>query len=366
MEQQSTYPRLEINLKKLESNVKEIVKRCGEKNIDVVGVIKGASGILECAKTVAKAGCEILASPRIEQIEAAREAEIDTKFMMLRSPMLSEIKEVIRLADISVNSEPAVLRALNEEAIKQNKIHEVMLMADLGDLREGIWDEKELIDVALEIENNLKSLKLNGLGTNLGCYGSIAPTASKLEKLVELAEEIEKNIGRKLDYISGGATTSLARIFDNDMPARINQLRIGEGFLLARDLDELWGYDVSFLHKDVFTLKAEVIEVKDKPSHPVGEIMFDAFGNRPTYIDKGIRKKALLGIGKVDYAYYDKILPKLKGVEVLGGSSDHTILDIEEAEKEIRVGDIIEFDLSYAALPFLSSSKNVKIRITND
>jgi len=150
------------------------------------------------------------------------------------------------------------------------------------------------------------------------------------------------------------------------MPARINQLRMGEGIVLGRDLDELWGYDMGFLHQDVFTLKAEVIEVRNKPSHPIGEIMFDAFGNRPVYEDRGIRKRALLGLGKLDFAFSDKIFPREKGIEVLGASSDHTILDIEEAERDIKIGDIVELDVCYASLLYATSSKNVKLVMIRD
>ena len=358
---QNVYPQLEINLKKLESNVKEIVKRCGAKGIKVAGVIKGVSGNLDCAKVFASSGCAFLASSRTEQLEAVKEAGIDAPLMMIRVPMKSEASEIVRLSDISLNSETEVLKALDSEAGKQGKLHEVILMADLGDLREGFWGKDELVGAALTVENELKNLKLAGVGTNLGCYGSISATVDKMDELIGFAEAIEEEIGRKLDYISGGATTSLPRIIEDNMPARINHLRIGEGIILGRDLQELWGYDMSYLHTDVFTLKAEVIEVRDKPSYPVGEIMFDAFGNKPVYEDRGTRKKALLGIGKADYAFPDKIFPRGKGIEVIGASSDHTILDIGDAERSIKVGDVVEFDVCYASIVYASNSPNVKI-----
>ena len=217
------------------------------------------------------------------------------------------------------------------------------------------------VDVAVEVENNIPNLSLGGVGTNLGCYGSIEATADKLQELVDIAERIEAKIGRELEYISGGATTSLPRIFDNDMPERVNLLRVGEGILLARDLDVFFGYDMSDMHQDVYTLKAEVIEVKTKPSHPVGSITIDAFGHKPVYVDRGMRKRALLGIGKVDYGSIDEIFPKDKGVEVIGASSDHTILDIEDAERDIKVGDVLSFGINYASIVYLTNCRNVQI-----
>lgn len=358
---QQKYPRIEINLQYLKENVSSVVEKCAALDIDIAGVIKGTTGIPECAAMFRDGGAKMIASSRLEQIEDAREYGIDLPYLLLRVPMMSELDEVVRLCDISLNSEVSVLKALNEAAGHQNKIHKVILMADLGDLREGFWDKDEMIDAALLTESELPYLELAGVGVNLGCYGSIEATADKLNELVEIAERIESKIGRKLEYISGGATTSLPRILDGDMPTRVNMLRVGEGIILARDLDVFYGIDMSWMHQDVYTLKAEVIEVKDKPSHPVGKISIDAFGHTPEYIDRGIRKRALLGIGKVDYGSIDEIFPKDKGVQVIGASSDHTILDIEDAERDLKPGDIVEFGINYASIVYLTNCRNVQI-----
>lgn len=355
------YPRVEINLDYLKHNAKTVIRKCNERGIEVMGVVKGTTGLPECDDCFVAGGAAYIASSRLEQLEDAREHGISLPLLLVRLPMLSEVPEVIRLADMSLNSEPAVLEALNEEAGRQGKKHEVLLMADLGDLREGFWNKEELVRAAADVENNMPNLVLAGVGTNLGCYGSIAATADKLDELVEIAESVEEKIGRRLKYISGGGTTSLPRIFDNDMPPRINSLRIGEGILLARDLDVFYGYDMSDMHQDVYTLKAEVIEVQNKPTYPVGTITIDAFGHKPEYTDRGMRKRALLGIGKVDYGSYEEIFPQDEGVEIIGASSDHTILDIEDAKRDIKVGDILSFGVNYASLVYLTNCRNVQM-----
>ena len=253
------------------------------------------------------------------------------------------------------------MKALNEEAGRQNRKHGIILMADLGDLREGYWDKNEMTDVAEQVETGMEHLELAGVGTNLGCYGSILATKEKLDELVDVAERIEARIGRELRYISGGATSSLMRVLDGDIPERINMLRCGEGILLARDLELFYGYDMSFMHQDVYTLKAEVIEVKEKPTHPVGQIAVDAFGHTPDYVDRGIRKRALLGIGKVDYGSIEDIFPREKGIQVIGASSDHTILDVEDCGRYLKPGDIIDFDINYASLVYVTNCRNVQI-----
>ncbi|MDR3242934.1 MAG: alanine/ornithine racemase family PLP-dependent enzyme [Clostridiales Family XIII bacterium] len=357
------YPRVEVDLEKLGNNVREIVRRSAELGIQVAGVIKGCGGLPECAKVMADEGCTAIASSRLSQLEAAKENGVNSPLMLIRIPMLSDVPEVIRLADISLNSELSVLEALDSEAGRQRKRHNIILMVELGDLREGIWDRRELVHTALKVENDFADLHLLGVGVNVGCYGSVAATVEKLSELVEAAEDVEAAIGRKLEIVSGGASTSLPRVMEKNMPARINHLRFGEAILFAKDLEDLWGINTPFLYKDVFTLKAEVVEVKVKPSYPIGEIAFDAFRNRPLYVDRGRRRRALIAVGKADYAFPEQLAPRDKGVEILGASSDHTILDIEEAERDIRVGDILEFDLCYAPAVFLTSPQDVEIRI---
>lgn len=354
------YPKLVIDLSKLKNNIEKVRIMCQDKGVEIAGVIKGCTGILECAEQFERAGCRFIASSRLEQLEPLKAYGIQTPLMMIRIPMLSEVADVVKITDISLNSEVEVLKALNKQAGLQDKKHKVIIMADLGDLREGFWDRDELVEAALMVENDLYNLQLAGVGTNLGCYGSIAATPEKLQELVEIAEAIEEKIGRELEFISGGATSSLPRIIEDNMPSRVNLLRVGEAILLAKDLQDLWGYDMSYMYKDAFTLRAEIIEVKNKPTHPVGEITYDAFGNTPEYVDRGIRKRALIALGKVDYGAPEDLVPMERGVEVLGASSDHTILDIEDAENALKVGDIVEFCLSYSNIVYVTNSGNVE------
>lgn len=326
-----------------------------------MGVIKGANGIPEIAKAFDQGGAAMIASSRLEQLEDAIDAGITKPMVMIRIPMLSEVEDVIRITDMSLNSELEVIKALNEEARRQGKLHKIILMAEMGDLREGYWDREELLNVAEYIENKLINIQLVGIGTNVGCYGSILPTVDKLEELVELAEKVEERLGRQLEYIAGGATSSLMRIWDGNIPERVNLLRIGEGILLARDLDVFYGYDMSQMYQDVFRLKAEVIEVKDKPTYPIGTIAVDAFGHTPEYVDRGIRRRALLAVGKVDYGNPEDLIPMEKGIEILGASSDHTIVDVQDAERDFKVGDIMTFDICYATIVYLTNCRNVHI-----
>ena len=357
------YPLIEIDLTKLRQNIDRVLEKCAASGISVTGVVKGFNGILPMMRQYDESGCMSIGSSRLEHIEEARSAGLTGPFWALRIPMLSEVPDIVRLCETSLNSEVETLKAIDRECEKHGKKHNIILMADTGDLREGFWDKNELIAAALMVEKELNNLHLLGIGTNLSCYGSIKPTVEKANELIAIAENVEAAIGRKLEIISGGASFSLPMVLDGTMPFRINHMRIGEGMLLGWDLLEMWGIDVSFLNFDVFTLKAEIIELKDKPSHPVGELFVDCFGHSPVYEDKGIRKRALVAIGRLDFAYIDALKPLAEGIEVLGGSSDHLILDITDSPAPRKVGDILEFGLRYSAMLYTTSSRYLRVEV---
>ncbi len=353
------YPNLEIDLKKLRHNIEQVVERCGRQGISVSGVIKGFNGIPEMVRMYRDSGCTSIASSRIEQIVRAKAAGLRGPFAMIRVPMLSEVDLVVEHCEFSLHSEAALLEAVNEACISQGRRHGVVLMADLGDLREGFWDREELVRAARYVENHLSNVDLLGIGTNLGCYGSVRATPEKLQELVDLAEEVERGIGRQLEIISGGGSTSLPVVLDGTIPARINHLRVGEGIVLAYDMMQQFGTDMTFLHQDVFTLRVQLIEVREKPSYPVGELSYDAFGQVGVYEDRGIRKRALAALGKVDIAYPELLRCREAGIEILGASSDHLILDVENCARALRPGDLLEFDLCYATAVFATASDNI-------
>jgi len=353
------YPVLEIDLNKLCSNGKIITELCSKNGIKVAGIIKGFGGIVPGARAMAAGGCVQIGSSRISQLKALKNKDFKTPLLLVRIPMLCEIDDVIRYSDMCLVSEKETLIALNNESEKQNKKYGVILMYDLGDLREGVFTRKELLSLSEFTEYELDSLSLEGIGTNLSCYGSVAPTTENLTELAEAAEDIEKMLKRKLNIVSGGGTTTLPLLTDGGLPEKINHLRIGEGIINAHDLPLYWNTNILGLDKDTFVLKAQIIEVGEKPTYPVGKLMVNAFGEHAHYDDRGIRKRAIVALGNQDVGDSSKLVPKDSDITVLGASSDHTILDIHDCKKEYKLGDVVEFNVLYQAMLFASLSKNI-------
>lgn len=360
------FPCLTVYTDRLYHNASQVVTRCSAHNIRVCGVIKGTNGLPEAAKAMQRAGVSQIGTSRLEQVARCRAAGVDAPFLLIRVPGLTELPDTVALCEMSLQSDRTVLDALEQECRRQNKTHAVIVMADLGDLREGFWDGDELVAACVHVERELPHVELAGVGVNLTCYGSTKPTPEKMQALLDIAAHIEKRIGRKLEIISGGATSSYTLVHWGTMPAGINHLRIGENILLGKDLQVNWGIqDMDYLRMDGFTLRAEVVEVREKPTYPIGEFAIDAFGRKPVYVDRGIRRRAILALGRADVGELESLIPREAGLTVIGGSSDHCIVDVEDCPRRLEVGDIVEFSLCYSHLLYATSRSDITIQFVN-
>ena len=360
------YPQLEFDLALLRSNADAVISRCRGMGIRVCGVVKGVDGLPEAARVLRAAGAAELGTSRLEQVAKCRAAGVPGPWLLIRIPGLTELPDVVALCETSLQSEWPTLLALEEECLRQNKTHRVIVMTDLGDLREGFWDKKELVDVCERVERELPHVHLAGIGVNLTCYGSTKPTPEKMNELVGLARQVEQRIGRKLEIVSGGATSSFTLVHWGTMPAGVNHLRIGEAILLGKDLQVDWGIrDMDYLRMDALTLRAEVVEVKDKPTYPIGEFAIDAFGRKPVYEDRGVRRRAILALGRADVGELESLIPREPGLTVIGGSSDHCIVDVEDCPRRLQVGDIVEFSLCYSHMLYATARSDMRIIFKN-
>ena len=348
-------PTVTVNLDKIEDNARTITKMCADHGISVTAVSKVTCGMPQVARALLRGGANGIGESRLENIHRLRANGIVAEMMLLRIPPLSGIEEIVRSVDISLNSELTVLRSLSAVAAEHGITHRVIMMIDLGDLREGFWPD-DIISAAKEIVE-LPNLKLQGVGTNLTCYGGVIPTRKNMESLVAWAARIEDATGIKVETISGGNTSSLPLLASGKMPVEVNHLRIGEGILLGRETihRNVW----PGTNQDAFSLQAEVIELKEKPSVPIGETGQDAFGNTPVFEDKGEMLRGIFNLGRedVDVEGLTAADPRLS---ILGASSDHLLVDVTPIRSKLRLGDTVEFYLNYSALLAAMTSSYVR------
>lgn len=335
-------PRIEIELDKLAHNAHKLTALYASKGICVTAVTKGVCGSPRIASTLLNSGIRSFGDSRIANIQKMREAGLDAQFILIRPPMPSEVEQVVEFVDVSLNTEISVIRLLASQASKRGKIQRVILMIELGDLREGILPSD--VEAIMAEVLSLRGVKLIGLGTNLACFGGISPTETKMRELSLIARNLQQQYGITFEIISGGNSANYQWFVSTSDVGLINHLRIGEAILLG--CDTLTRERIPGLFMDAFTLVAEVVEIKTKPSQPYGEIAQDAFGRVPVFESKGNMERAILALGEQDVDC-SAIKPRIKA-DVLGASSDHLILDVSGLSLE--VGAKVHFDVEYSAL----------------
>lgn len=323
------YPLIEIHLDKIENNsrkVHEIFKQAG---ISIMAVTKGFSAEPRIAEAMLRGGAEFIADARIRNLK--RLAHLPGKKVLLRLPMKSEIEDVLSYCDYSLNSELDTLREIGKAASRRQMVHQVIIMVDLGDYREGIRYHKveEFIKEAITIPG----IRIKGFGVNLTCFGGVIPEQTTLLRLVDIAMRMREKYDLDVEIISGGSSSSVYLIEEeNGFPPGVNNLRLGEVILLGKET--AFGEHFDGLEEDAFILKAQIIELKEKPSVPHGRIGRDAFGNIPRHEDRGIIQRAILALGKQDVDP-SGIIPVNPKLSILGASSDHLILDVSDRKSVV-------------------------------
>jgi predicted amino acid racemase len=191
------------------------------------------------------------------------------------------------------------------------------------------------------------ALELWGIGTNLTCFGGILADEENLGCLTDIAAALRRSLDTPLPIVSGGNSSSIGLLLDGRMPKGVNHLRLGEAVLLGNDTAKC--APLPGLYTDVFCLSAELVEVKTKPSRPIGTAGANAFGEPVHFEDEGEQLRGILAIGRQD-TNAEGLKPLDAGVRILGASSDHLIVDLTQAKTEYRVGDILSFLPDYGAL----------------
>lgn len=335
-------PRLEIDIEKIRHNAKTLVERLAARGISVTGVTKATLGSPEIARALVRSGVAGLADSRIENLEGMRLAGVLATMTLIRAPMLSQAKRVVAYADVSFNTEIATIRELSDQAGAIGKRHRIVLMVELGDLREGILpaDLQGVVEKTLGLPN----VVLEGLGANLACRSGVTPSAENMALLSSLANGTEETFGIQLNRVSGGTSANLQWALGPHSTGRIDDLRLGEAILLGRE--PLARQPIEGLHTDAFTLYAEVIEAKSKPSLPWGNLAQSAFGTPVLPLDRGTILQGIFAIGRQDTDPAG--LTPSAGIELLGSSSDHLIADL--GATRLPVGAEAGFQLNYSAL----------------
>jgi len=357
--------RILIDPEIIKHNFKRLDKLFSKNNIHWTAVTKVICAHKPTLKLLVDLGLRSFADSRLDNLKAIRKIcpEAETVYLRPTSPKFAP--NIVKWADISLNTELKTIRTLSEAAVAQGRTHGVIIMVELGELREGIMPDR-LMDFYRQVFR-LKGIEVVGIGTNLACMHGVLPTFDKLMQLALYKRLVELTFSTKLRWCSGGSSVTIPNILEKQLPKEINHFRVGESLFLGTDL--VSDSYIEGLKPDAFVLAASIVELKEKPTGPLGKMVDNAFGEAPVTEETGEwgyggerTERAVLNVGRLDVPF-EHLTPFDEGVNLLGGASDLLVGDLSESKKNYTLGEEISFRLDYAALLALMHSRYVEKEI---
>jgi predicted amino acid racemase len=350
-----------LNKSKLEHNFHYLQKLFDEHHIQWTVVSKLLCGHQPYLEVLHQMGIRNYCDSRISNLKALKSISKENETVYIKPPAQGNAEDIVRYADVSFNTEIDTIKALSDEAVRQNKKHQVLIMIELGELREGVLRE-EFLDF-YEAVFELPNIEVIGIGTNLTCMYGVLPTHDKLIQLCLYVKLIEAKFNKQIPFISGGTSVTIPLIFQNLLPNGVNHFRVGESFFMGTEPYN--NEPIDEMHNDVFELSAEIIELTEKPIVPDGELGENLKGDSLNFNEEDRNStsyRAIIDLGVLDVEEGQAVLQD-KDLEIVGSSSDVLVIDLGDNPKNYQLGDYITFDLGYLAILRIMNSRYIEKRI---
>lgn len=298
---------------------------------------------------------------RLSNLKMIKRLRPDVQTVYIKPPSRMFIRNLVRYADVSFNTEFFTIQAISDEAVRQDKIHKIIIMVEMGDLREGVMGDN-LLDFYSRVFE-LPHIEVIGLGTNLNCLNGIMPSHDKLIQLSLYKQLIEARFNKTIPWVSGGTSVAIPLLMKGMIPRGNNHFRVGETLFLGNNLIDQ--KPIKGMKSNVFRLFAEIIELTEKPKVPIGVIGQNVNGETPEFDESEIGKtsfRAILNLGLLDIDLKN-ITPEDPTYEFSGASSDMIVLDIGKNRKKLKVGDMVPFRMNYMGVLSILNSDYVDKRV---
>ncbi|GAB4248506.1 MAG: ornithine racemase Orr [Ekhidna sp.] len=352
---------IELYKDKLKKNYTFLDNLFKENGIEWAVVSKLLCGNEKYLQEVIDLGAKEICDSRISNLKKIKELNPGVQTVYIKPPAKRSIPNLVKYADASFNTEYETIKWISDEAVKQGKTHKIIIMIELGDLREGVMGD-ELMDF-YESVFKLPNIKVTGIGANLNCLYGVMPSEDKLIQLSLYKQLIEAKFNQKIPWVTGGTSVVIPLIFRKQIPDGINHFRVGEALFFGLDL---FAQDIfPGMEGDVFKLFAEVIEITEKPKVPIGYLDVNPSGESFEVKEEDYGKKslrAILDIGLLDVSE-DFLIPDDDTLKITGASSDMLIVDLGASEDKYKVGDLISFSLKYMGALALFNSDYIEKRV---
>ncbi len=350
-----------LDTAKLKENYDYLEKLFSREGIQWAIVSKMLCGNRLFLQEVVNLGPKQLCDSRVTNLRAIKKMAPDLETIYIKPPPVRSIPEIVKYADISFNTEFKTIKLISDEAGRQQKIHKIVIMIEMGELREGVMRD-DFIDF-FEKVFTLPNIEVVGIGTNMTCLYGVLPNHDKLIQLSLYEQLIEARFNKQIPYVSGGASVVIPLIFEKLLPKGINHFRVGETLYCGTDV-----YHDSTLpemHNDVFMLYTEIIELIEKPMVPSGDMGTNLEGHSYEFDDTSVGKtsfRAILDLGLLDVES-GHLKPVDSTIEFLGSSSDMIVIDLGKNEKNYKTGDLIEFRIDYMGILRIMNSRYIDKRL---
>lgn len=353
---------IKLYREKLKENYTFLDTLFKERNIEWGVVTKLLCGNTIYIKELINLGVNEMHDSRISNLKKIKKLNPEIQTVYIKPPSKLNIEKIVKYADVSFNTEIYTIKLLSEEAKRQNKTHKIIIMIEMGDLREGVLGE-ELMSFYEKVFS-LPNIEIRGIGTNLNCLSGVMPTQDKLIQLSLYKQLIEAKFNVKIPWVSGGTSVAVPLMLKNARPMAVNHFRVGEAIFFGKDL--FTGETMTGMHNDVFKLYAEIIEITEKPNNPTGQLGENVAGN--TYeLDENAdlsetSLRAILDFGLLDMQP-QYLSPTDENLTIIDSSSDMTVIDISNSKNKYKVGDLVSFNLQYMGALYLLNSDYIEKRV---
>ena len=352
---------IELDRKKLKFNYNYLDQLFRSHAIQWSPVTKVLCGNELFIKEILDLGVKQVCDSRTSNLQVIKNINPDVETVYIKPPAIGNIEDVIKYADISLNTEYSTIKSLSKEAGKHKKTHKIIIMIEMGDLREGVL-RKEFIHFYSRVFN-LPHIEVVGIGTNLNCLNGVLPNKDKLIQLSLYKQLIQAKFNKNIPLVSGGTSVTIPLIFNGLLPAGVNHFRVGETLFFGNDIYN--NVKIEDMMSDIFRLHAEIIELSEKPFAPEGELGKNLTGHVIEISEEDIGKsayRAILDLGLLDVED-SNIRPVDRDMDFVGSSSDMIVMDLGENNKNYKVGDIVDFEVNYLGLLSLLNSNYIEKRV---
>lgn len=350
-----------LDVKKLKANFDFLDKMFLSNNIQWSIVSKMLSGNKTYLSELLKLGTKQISDSRVSNLKMIKSLNPNIETIYIKPPPKQSISSIVKYVDISMNTEIETIKLLSKEAQKQEKVHKIIIMIELGELREGVMGE-DIIDFYESIFK-LKNIEVVGIGANLSCLYGVLPSHDKLIQLSLYEQLIEAKFNKQIPYVSGGSSVTIPLIFQNLLPKGINHFRVGETLFLGTDVYN--NTTLKRMNSDVFRLYSEIIELIEKPVVPRGEFGLNVDGDSFEFDEDQIGKttyRAIIDVGLLDVDV-KHITPINKKISIVGSSSDMIVIDLGVNSQNYKTGDLLEFTMDYMGVLRIINSRYIEKRV---